>query len=57
MSDPILSGSFGPDPDPVPECNRISTDPGRSRMPPSLLRSVTPVPCRDGTDMAQSVWP
>ena len=57
MLDPILSGSLGPDLDPVPEYNRISTDPGRFHMPPSPLHSVTLVPYRNGTGMVQSVWP
>ena len=55
--DPILSGSLGRDSDLVPKCSCISANPGGSRMPPSLFRSVTPVPCRDGTNMVQSVWP
>ena len=57
MSGSILSGSLGPDPDPVPEYSHISGDLGRSHMPPSPLRSVTFVPGRGGTGMAQLAWP
>ena len=54
MPDPTLSESLGPDPDPVPEYNRTSGDPGRSHRLPVLPRSVPPVSYRGGIGRVQS---